>query len=184
MTNGYVFLAFEPFPVDAMGTVNKLLGKGAVVDADVARMAGAIMAAGDKEALAALRERLEAGALKAVREENPELSKAAARWLAGGERGVSSNTMFTVLTGVNALGEWPKDHPYDPDDFRRCRKLLDAVPELKERLPLMATVSAEWEALVAKWDDICWSMDNELPERAYTLIKRALEEGAIKRKAS
>lgn len=92
--------------------------------------------------------------------------------------------MFTSLTGVDALRGGHKDHPYDPADFRRCRLLLEAVPELQPLLPNMAKESPAWAGLVKAWADICSTMDSETPnwrspkgERApltYQLIKTAI----------
>jgi hypothetical protein len=75
-------------------------------------------------------------------------------WLAGGERGVSSNTIVEHLTGWPALKGWSGDIPHDPDDLDRCLKLLAAVPLLRVMLPAMATHSPEWAAMVARWDEV------------------------------
>lgn len=112
------------------------------------------------------------------------LSAAAQRWLASGERGISSNTMFTRLTGFNALKDWHPSPPADPADFRRCRLLLEQCPELVPLLPNMAEESHEWAGLVREWDMICKVMDDEVPAwragksrtpatNTYNLIKKA-----------
>lgn len=121
------------------------------------------IAAGQPQALAELRMRLEAGALQAAAKQNPGLSDAATRWLADGERGISSNTIFTHLTGIDALQGSTKSLPWDFADVRRCRLLLEQVPELMPIFPKMAEVSDAWGNLVAKWDAICQSMDKETP---------------------
>lgn len=104
-------------------------------------------------------------------------------WLANGERGVSSNTIFTMLTGINALGDWHSDHPHDPDDLRRCRLLLEQCPQLKNVFPEMAMVSKEWKLLVKHWDSLCETMDIECPEwrekrgsapKTYAMMKEIL----------
>lgn len=86
------------------------------------------------------------------------LSEDAINWLAGGERGVSSNSIFQVLTGYPALKSRgrgrPPDIPHDPDDLRRCLLLLEAVPELAPRIGEMAKVSPEWAAMSARWDEV------------------------------
>lgn len=180
---GTVVLGFGPQQLDWLSKACKICGKDAVMDPDVARMAGANLAAGDPEALAVLRKQLEAGALKSAQQTNPGLSEAATRWLASGERGVSSNTMFKHLTGVDALSGDKGSHPWDTDDFRRCRLLLEQVPELEPELHRMARVSKEWSDLVYLWTDICMAMDAESPHwrnrqgtslAAYQLIKRAI----------
>ena len=85
-------------------------------------------------------------------------------WLACGERGISSNTIFEHLTGhhLGCVG-WRGSHPHDPDDLSRCRKLLEKCPELKELLPKMATRSPVWAALTPEWDSLCEEMDREAP---------------------
>lgn len=116
-----------------------------------------------------------------------DLSEAAARWLASGERGISSNTIFTRLTGVDALGDWCQSYPSDAWDLRRCRLLLEQCPELAAKFPEMAKASKKWAALVRDWDMICKTMDEELPDwrtppksstapRTYKLIKNSLGE--------
>lgn len=85
-------------------------------------------------------------------------------WLGNGERGVSSNTIFTKLTGVDALGDWPGSHPHDPADLMRCEKLLRLFPELRLRMPEMAAVSPEWAGLVAEWNDLVALVLEEAPE--------------------
>jgi hypothetical protein len=45
-------------------------------------------------------------------------------------------------------------HPQDPSDFGRCLTLLEAAPELREKLPEMANESPAWAALVANWDEL------------------------------
>lgn len=163
--NTSIVLGFGPQPIEFFSKVTKLCGDDAVMDPDVARMAGANFACGMPEDLAKL---LEAGALASTQKANPGLSEAATRWLANGERGVSSNTIFAHLTGVNANDSW-NGHPYDADDFRRCRLLLEQVPELDPLLPQMAEVSAQWKDLVYLWQDICGAMDRESPGWRETL---------------
>lgn len=156
-------MGFGPMGVDVFNKVAKVCGKDAVMDTDVARMAGANFAGGHPAALAELRARLAAGALQFERAASPGLSPEAAAWLASGERGISSNTMFEYLTGVKATRGWGRSHPRDPGDFRRCRLLLECVPDLVPLLPRMAEVSPVWAALVARWDELCSTMDAECP---------------------
>lgn len=166
-TQGTVVLGFGPQSVDWISKASKLCGKTAVMDTDVARMAGATMAAGTPEALAEVRKQLEAGALQAQQQANPGLSEAATRWLASGERGLSSETIFQHLTGIQVLkGSWQDRFPFtpsDPADLRRCRLLLESVPELVPLFHKMSTASNEWAALVKNWANLCTTMDAETP---------------------
>ena len=82
-------------------------------------------------------------------------------WYENGERGTSSETIFAVL--VDVKGEIVRQkikqrppyqfgHPRDPDDFSRCHKLLEVLPELREELGRMKCISKVWEKLVNHWD--------------------------------
>lgn len=190
--NGIVVLGYGPQDMDFIDKAAKLAGvsdktlEGAL-DNDVARMAGANFAIGGREALADLRARLEAGAKLYIEEEMRGLSlpAGAAEWLASGERGSSSNTMFSVLTGVVACRDGYYSYPLDPSDLRRCRLLLDAVPALKLVLQDMRHTSSEWAGLIDAWQEICTTMNEEAPDwataegwscpRTYALIKKAIE---------
>jgi len=72
-------------------------------------------------------------------------------WIANGERGMSAITMWQVFMDADKVGH---SHPYDPDDFKRCYKLLEAVPEWKLRIGEMAKVSDQWKNLSENWDKL------------------------------
>jgi len=94
-----------------------------------------------------------------------QISQAAIQWLANGERGVSSNTIFTHMTGIEATNGWGHDVPHDPADLRRCRLLLERCPEFMPQFrEHMGKASPKWAALVARWDELCAVMDEETPQ--------------------
>jgi len=173
-----------PVPASAFTVLARLAPQNAVMDPDLARMAGANFAIGLPKDLAAWRAELAPDAMRRERIRNTTLSDAAVKWLAQGERGASSNSMFDNLLRKKARAD--KDHPHDTSDFRRCRLLVEQVPEIKALLPEMARVSPEWASLVAAWDHICAAMDNEFPDwrdggrhegkthKTYNLIRSAL----------
>ena len=72
-------------------------------------------------------------------------------WIANGETGLSSKTMWRCFMGQ-------KDericHPSDPDDFKRCYKLLRAVPEWKKEMRKLVGLSDVWRQLVDNWDKL------------------------------
>lgn len=184
-SDGVVVFSFGPAPINFLSNASALCGKDAILDTGVARMAGASFAVGSPAALAVLKAKLEDGALAAERAANPGLSPEATAWLACGERGVSSNTIFEHLTGISAVGEWGGSHPRDPSDFGRCRLLLERVPELVPLLPRMAEVSPVWAALVAGWDSLCATMDAECPNwrsgrgsalKTYKMMQKIIKE--------
>lgn len=89
------------------------------------------------------------------------VSDAARRWLIYGERGRSSDSMFAVFTGLPGLEA--EHYPRMLPSLRRCRLLLEQVPEFAPQLPLMAHISPAWERLVTSWPQICGAMDAEFP---------------------
>lgn len=183
---GYaVVLGYGPQPISFFKDAAKLCGPSAVLDPDVARMAGATIAVGKPDDLAALRKRLEPSAVaeQAAAPTNASLSREAIEWLGSGERGLSSETLFTATTGVDVLRGNGYSYPHDPADLRRCRLLLEQVPEVRADFAKVAHVHPVWEALVASWDELCSCMDQETPEwrsraghakQTYKLMKQIL----------
>lgn len=101
------------------------------------------------------------------------------RWLAGGDTGISSKTIWSVMTG-RRIGDrhWRPDVPRDPDDFGRCHRLLETFPGWRWRMPEVASVHPEWSRLVAAWDELTVLYLEEFPSgrapRLYARM-RALE---------
>lgn len=102
-------------------------------------------------------------------------------WLAHGERGQSSDAIFSYLTGVPLVGRLSP--PCDTSDLRRCRRLLQSVPEFAARLGEMRSVSQGWAALVDRWDDLCALADSD-PRSAYELMSELLHGKRAKRTAT
>ncbi len=79
-------------------------------------------------------------------------------WIENGEHGTSSKAMFNCLSSTNHFSIM-YDHdriayPRDPDDFRRCHLLLEAIPQWKTKLDKLKTLSDVWQKLVANWDKL------------------------------
>lgn len=96
------------------------------------------------------------------------LSSRAIEWLAIGQRGQSSNAMFYRFSGIRPANMSNTNsptlaHPYDGSDLRRCRLLMEQVPDFAGRIAEMADVSPVWAAIVLAWDDLCKTMDIENP---------------------
>lgn len=83
-------------------------------------------------------------------------------WLRCGDTGISSETIWSVMTGLPVKNA---DIPYDPPDFGRCYRLLEKFPEWKERLPEVAIKYPKWHPFVGNWDKMT------------TLYKRDLHSG-------
>lgn len=76
-----------------------------------------------------------------------------AAWLDEGERGLSSEVIVQVITGIPMTRD-TRDVPRDASDFRRCSVLLQRVPSLRPHLHKLASVSSRWAALIAAWPDL------------------------------
>lgn len=85
-------------------------------------------------------------------------------WRFHGERGASSSAIAQHLTGFDfCVPGQEKAYPFDPDDLVRCLLLLEHVPALRREFHRMAELSAEWAALVERWDDLAALLESEVP---------------------
>lgn len=103
-------------------------------------------------------------------------------WLAFGERGRSSEGIAFAALGIKVDRQF--DWPRDPDDLRRCLRLLDAAPAARPGLEVLAAGSPEWAALVAVWPALDATLREETHElldltgsapRTYAMMREALE---------
>ncbi|WP_330253086.1 hypothetical protein OG874_00275 [Nocardia sp. NBC_00565] len=96
-------------------------------------------------------------------------------WLNHGDRGLSSNMIVAVITGVTDLPgkrvQASLHLPGDAGDFWRCENLLRAVPNAREHLDLVAAESPEWAALVEHWDELVTLDRDALTRRIKALIR-------------
>lgn len=163
-TGGGCVLIFGSVPAADFSTIAKLCpSRNAVMDPQAADMAGANFAFGLRADLDALKQRLSAGAMEREARRRPGLAPELTQWLATGQRGASSETIFQHLTGVETRDGARLAHPHDPDDVKRCRLLLEACPLLQVEFHRMAGASPTWGRLVAAWPAICAAMDEESP---------------------
>ena len=86
-------------------------------------------------------------------DQSKNIEEKAMWWIENGHIGMSSKTMWLCLMNQNVKNAY---HPYDPDDFSRCYKLLEAVPEWKEKHHLikLKSLSTAWSNLVDNWDKL------------------------------
>lgn len=80
-----------------------------------------------------------------------ETYKKAMWWIANGEIGASSKTMWNCLMNNEVF---PINYPYDPSDFSRCYKLLEIVPEWNNDLYKLKGLSKEWNNLIDNWNKL------------------------------
>jgi hypothetical protein len=75
-------------------------------------------------------------------------------WIANGEIGTSSKTMWCAIMGVPCDGA---DVPHDPDDFVRCFKLILGVDgwNTKDILARVVRAYPWWKPYIDAWDGLC-----------------------------
>ena len=88
--------------------------------------------------------------------------RAALSWFRGFDTGVSSLTIWSVMTGhpVQNTGI-----PYDPADFGRCYRLLELFPEWKTRLGEVSARYPEWRPFVEAWPRLTAMYEKALETR-------------------
>lgn len=91
-------------------------------------------------------------------------------WYVDGELGIGSEAMACAVLDIklNECDEWVGfvSHPCDPDDFRRCVKFLDAVPEARQHMNKVAALSDVWARLVEHWDELEALFREEYPTKS------------------
>lgn len=160
---GNCILVFGDVPPHDLAALCELVPFTSVMDACVARVTQATYAMGPDVELRELAQKYIPAALDRVRERYPGLSSHALQWLAGGERGTSSNTIFSWLTGVDVMDGASFDVPRDLGEWRSCQLLIEQVPELAEQFDVMQLTSPNWQGLVEKWIDIATAMTADCP---------------------
>lgn len=118
--------------------------------------------------------------LEAARED-VSIARRALLWLSGGDSGMSSEAICYHMLGMKSDGSFP----LDPSDLGRCLRLLELFPEWKPRMGEMARYSAQWAALVERWDELAemmadevgidWSKGERAP-RTYAAMKDAMKD--------
>lgn len=79
----------------------------------------------------------------------------ASAWLAGNDTGSSSKTIHCVLSGVPSTSDFPSwSAPWDADDFGRCARLIDLIPEWEPRIREVAAACGAWRPLAARWPEL------------------------------
>lgn len=71
-------------------------------------------------------------------------------WFVTGQVGQSSKSMAACIAGMNG----GSSHPYDPDDLNRCLLFLEAVPEAREHMHKLRSLSPTWAKLVDRWAEV------------------------------
>lgn len=98
-------------------------------------------------------------------------------WRNNGDVGLSSLTIWCHFMNAKHPEadkvEW-KDIPYDVDDFSRCYRLLEAVPEWKEKMQVssLSEASNTWKVLVQRWPELTQLYE----QKEYAQLKESLNQ--------
>ena len=95
-------------------------------------------------------------------DKSKDVTEKAMWWIGNGRVGASSKTMWNCFMGTP--NGFAINHPYDPDDFSRCYKLLEAVPEWKLELHKLKPLSKAWSNLVDNWDELTRMYERNVQE--------------------
>jgi hypothetical protein len=102
-------------------------------------------------------------------------------WIANGDTGTSSLTIWSVMTGREVPERhFHPDTPKDPSDFGRCYRLLQVMPAWRPCLPEVSAKYPEWKALVDVWHELTALYQEEFPSgscpRLYARMQELLGE--------
>ncbi len=87
------------------------------------------------------------------------IDKRALAWVMSDDTGSSSKAICAYMTGSGSK-QW--SYPHDPADLGRCLRLLHQIPEWKPRISEMAEHGPGWAGLIACWDDLAATMEDEV----------------------
>lgn len=116
------------------------------------------------------------------------MNQRAIKWVSGNDTGISSKTIWTAMMdgvdGPQRLGG-NYDIPYDPDDFGRCFRLLQLLPEWRENMAKIVAAFPAWKPIVDAWSDLetlyvkgLNSPDGRAPE-LYDRMQALVEESRL-----
>lgn len=107
-----------------------------------------------------------------------DLTTRACNWIAGRDIGISSKTIWAVMMGVESgSGPLGSDVPHDSDDFGRCYRLLQLIPEWRARLSEVAARHPQWRGVVANWDTLTQLYEEDRHEEIYRILSEARKGG-------
>ena len=75
-------------------------------------------------------------------------------WVISGDTGISSKVIWAVMMGVRVDVMRSTGVPHDPPDFGRCYRLLELMPEWRDRMHKVADQRPKWQPFVDHWDEL------------------------------
>lgn len=119
------------------------------------------------------------GAHKDAPSASAPVEERACWWKQRGDHGTSSLTVYCAFSGgYSPHGRF--DIPYDPDDYSRCRKLLDLIPEWRTNLSVVVARFPWYRPFIDRWDEFDRLWDEESSSgrcpKLYALMLEACQE--------
>lgn len=113
---------------------------------------GASIFIGPAEKIAQLKAQWESKREAQFKQDVEQGKNEALAWLKYGDVGLSSEFMCKFLSGI--AGNSPKPvAPRDYDDFQRCEKMLDWLPDLRSKIGDLAQFEC-YKDLVPQWEEL------------------------------
>ena len=106
-------------------------------------------------------------------------------WIIYGEVGISSKTIWSVMTGVvrEPVSQYDIfrhfDVPHDPDDFKRCYLVLVLFPEWKKHLSEVAEIFPKWGPMVRSWEEMERLHKSGRSKELYELMHKLEDQGRV-----
>lgn len=89
------------------------------------------------------------------RHEPDPLERKTLRWLFSSDTGLSSVAMAQAICEIDPEEDYrARNVPIDADDFGRCVRYLEAVPEARPLMHRAAAMSDAWFRLVECWQEL------------------------------
>lgn len=101
-------------------------------------------------------------------------------WIAFGEVGMSSKTMWAVVTKTltpENIKRFRVEIPYDKDDFSRCYKLWEDCNLSDEDLNRIKVMCPIWKPFIDNWHELVRLYENNEP--MYEYISTLVDNGRL-----
>lgn len=103
-----------------------------------------------------------------------DIQRRAVEWMARGDKGSSSEAIWTVMMGARPKSRFC--YPSDTDDFGRCHRLLSCIPEWRERITEMRDVGPQWAALASAWPELTALYEAQKHDELYSRMQEVLRD--------
>lgn len=104
------------------------------------------------------------------------MERRALAWMLSGDSGVSSETMLSIALGITKKDSCGFDVPYDAGDFGRCYRLVEQVPEIRDKFEAIGRRFVAFKPILACWDELAAIYEQDLPTGKSARLGERLRE--------